>query len=204
MGRHAPDHARRYTRPGLPGSPYDGGIPNEVVHVLAAQHLIRPEVRSGSRWYELTHDRFIRPIQKSNLEWKSQQWSLSSFEERYTAAIRRAVGEAGVLETNLRRFLDSMVSPLGTRLARAAESAPEPALEVLVQSGLLCQATQGTQRIYTPLNDEIALAIQLANQNWQAVNWPGARNLRKLERRAQGWVRAGSTEHALLLARAQL
>ncbi len=46
------------------------GIPNNAVDELAAHHLVHAEVRAGDeRWYELTHDRFIAPIQKSNKVW---------------------------------------------------------------------------------------------------------------------------------------
>lgn len=46
------------------------GITNAAVDELAALHLIHAEVRAGGeRWYELTHDRFIAPIQKSNKIW---------------------------------------------------------------------------------------------------------------------------------------
>lgn len=61
-----------------------GGIPNSVIDVLDSQHLIRAEPRSGSRWYELTHDRFIGPIQKSNQKWKSELGA------QYAAAVRKA------------------------------------------------------------------------------------------------------------------
>jgi len=44
------------------------GIPNSAVDVLEAQHIIRAEMRAGARWYELTHDRLIEPIRKSNEE----------------------------------------------------------------------------------------------------------------------------------------
>jgi hypothetical protein len=180
-----------------------GGIPNRVVDVLAAQHLIRPEIRSGSRWYELTHDRFIRPIQRSNLEWKSEQWS-SSFEARYTAAIRKAVVETDIAESTLRNFLDSLVAPSGTRLARVAEAIPERTLMILLEAGLLRKEMQGPQQIYTPLHDEIAQAIQQANQNWRARNWPGSRSLHLLESRARRWVRDASKKSALLLTRTEL
>ena len=43
-----------------------GGIPNAAIEVLESVHLIRAEWRAGARWYELTHDRFIEPIQSSN------------------------------------------------------------------------------------------------------------------------------------------
>jgi hypothetical protein len=46
-----------------------GGIPNTAVDLLVNQHIIRAELRGGSRWYELTHDRFIAPIKASNERW---------------------------------------------------------------------------------------------------------------------------------------
>jgi hypothetical protein len=42
------------------------GIPNDVVHALDASRLIRREARAGANWWELTHDRLIGPIQRSN------------------------------------------------------------------------------------------------------------------------------------------
>jgi hypothetical protein len=42
------------------------GIPNTAVDVLENSHLIRGQWRAGARWYELTHDRFIGPVQESN------------------------------------------------------------------------------------------------------------------------------------------
>jgi WD40 repeat protein len=45
------------------------GLPNSAVAVLEGLHLIRADVRAGARWYELTHDRFIEPIQESNKVW---------------------------------------------------------------------------------------------------------------------------------------
>ena len=49
-----------------------GGIPNEAIRHLDRQHIIRGEVRSGSRWFELTHDRFIDPILKANQDWRQE------------------------------------------------------------------------------------------------------------------------------------
>jgi hypothetical protein len=46
-----------------------GNIPNDAVDELVNQHIIRGELRGGSRWYELTHDRFIAPIKTSNERW---------------------------------------------------------------------------------------------------------------------------------------
>jgi len=45
------------------------GMTKEVVDTLEQRHLLRSEHRGGSRWVELTHDRFIKPIQDSNRPW---------------------------------------------------------------------------------------------------------------------------------------
>jgi WD40 repeat protein len=51
-----------------------GGIPNQAIHHLDRKHhIIRGEFRSGSRWYELTHDRFIDPIIAANQQWREKE-----------------------------------------------------------------------------------------------------------------------------------
>ncbi len=42
------------------------GMPSEIVRTLEEKRLIRAEWRAGARWYELTHDRLIGPIRRSN------------------------------------------------------------------------------------------------------------------------------------------
>ena len=49
------------------------GMPNNVVEILDKKYLIRPEIRSGERWYELTHDRLVKPIKHSNMIWRNDQ-----------------------------------------------------------------------------------------------------------------------------------
>jgi hypothetical protein len=44
------------------GANETGGIPNAAVDELERLYLIRTELRGGSRWYELMHDRFIEAI----------------------------------------------------------------------------------------------------------------------------------------------
>ena len=53
------------------GAKSTGGVPNTAIDALESQHLIRAERRAGARWYELTHDRFIGPIQRSNEAWRA-------------------------------------------------------------------------------------------------------------------------------------
>ena len=51
------------------GRDHTEGIPNNVIDVLAEERIIRAESRAGARWYELTHDRLIKPVLDSNTEY---------------------------------------------------------------------------------------------------------------------------------------
>jgi WD40 repeat protein len=64
-----------------------GGLPNPVVDLLEARHLIRADVRAGARWYELSHDRLVEPIVNSNAEWEQTgQSSLHRAAQRWLDA----------------------------------------------------------------------------------------------------------------------
>ncbi len=54
------------------------GLSNAVVDFLENRHVIRGEWRAGSRWYELTHDRLIEPIQRANESWRSKRQARTS------------------------------------------------------------------------------------------------------------------------------
>lgn len=43
------------------------GMPNAVVRALENRHIIKAEQRSGTRWYELQHDRLIEPIRRMDV-----------------------------------------------------------------------------------------------------------------------------------------
>jgi hypothetical protein len=45
------------------------GLPNHVVAFLESRHLLRADERASGRWYELAHDRLIRPIRTVNEGW---------------------------------------------------------------------------------------------------------------------------------------
>ena len=53
------------------------GMSNKIVDALEGQYLIRREWRSGSPWYELTHDRLVKPIKDSNKKWEFQKTKFS-------------------------------------------------------------------------------------------------------------------------------
>jgi YVTN family beta-propeller protein len=54
------------------GNKITSGIPNKVVEYLEKKYLIRGDERSGAKWYELTHDRMIKPLLVSNRRWKDR------------------------------------------------------------------------------------------------------------------------------------
>lgn len=58
------------------GTSETGGLANAAVDALEAKHIIRCDSRAGSAWYELTHDRFIDPILKSNAKWRKAHGAL--------------------------------------------------------------------------------------------------------------------------------
>ncbi|MFN2221181.1 MAG: hypothetical protein ACK2UH_01400, partial [Candidatus Promineifilaceae bacterium] len=53
---------------------HTAGLGNDAIVELDGQHIIRGEFRAGSRWYELTHDRFIDPILAANEAWRQKRW----------------------------------------------------------------------------------------------------------------------------------
>jgi hypothetical protein len=50
-----------------------GQVPNAVVDALEDAHIVSGATRHGSRWYELTHDRFVEPIRRSNREYRANR-----------------------------------------------------------------------------------------------------------------------------------
>ena len=46
----------------------DTGLKDEVIQTLQGD-LVRAEMRAGQLWYELSHDRLIEPVRKSNKDW---------------------------------------------------------------------------------------------------------------------------------------
>lgn len=67
------------------GKEKTGGIPNAAIQVLEDQRLIRGEFFRGAPWYELAHDRFIEPVQKSNSAWLSQHAQAEQARQRLEA-----------------------------------------------------------------------------------------------------------------------
>jgi len=52
------------------------GLGNELIGRLVDTHLVRGEQRAGALWYELSHDRLIEPVRKSNAAWLESHLSM--------------------------------------------------------------------------------------------------------------------------------
>ncbi|MGA9996470.1 MAG: hypothetical protein WBP93_13710 [Pyrinomonadaceae bacterium] len=79
------------------GDEMTSGQPSLIVDLLAAKKLLKEEWRgTGTRWYELAHDRFIEPIRKSNEKWLNEQNRTEQMRLRLEAKAKRwrqGVGE---------------------------------------------------------------------------------------------------------------
>ncbi len=48
---------------------FTAGLDNRIIRRLQDTHLVRAENRRGSTWFELAHDRLVRPVRLNNLAW---------------------------------------------------------------------------------------------------------------------------------------
>jgi WD40 repeat protein len=53
----------------LQGEGISAGLDNQAIRQLIDAYLVRAEPRRGATWYELSHDRLIAPVQRSNAAW---------------------------------------------------------------------------------------------------------------------------------------
>ncbi|MCP4285943.1 MAG: ATP-binding protein, partial [Gammaproteobacteria bacterium] len=59
----------------LRGPEQSQGLDNRAITPLLNAHLVRAENRRGATWYELAHDRLIKPVKKDNAEWREEHLS---------------------------------------------------------------------------------------------------------------------------------
>jgi hypothetical protein len=113
------------TELGTRGMTYEGvtetaGAPNELARALADRHLLRVELRSGSRWYELLADRLVQPLRDS-----ADQLPAATAPAEYLAAAERALaqGDLAVAERyaglTLRRCADTALPLRGDGIPRS-------------------------------------------------------------------------------------
>jgi Tol biopolymer transport system component len=62
--------------PVLKGQNETEGLSNQVINMLVDAYLVRGEKRGGKIWYELAHDRLVRPVRENNETWFEENLSL--------------------------------------------------------------------------------------------------------------------------------
>ncbi|HBL28489.1 MAG TPA: hypothetical protein DD490_16775 [Acidobacteria bacterium] len=116
----------------LQGEDQTAGLDNRVLNALVEAHLLRREPRRGLFWFELAHDRLIKPLLEDNAAWrKSQETDLERLAVRWEEegrperllllgrSLSEAEREAGAIDggppDTVQRFLRTSRSEAGSR-----------------------------------------------------------------------------------------
>ena len=104
---------------GAPGTSWR--IPGLALKELEEAHVIRREDRSGTITHELTHDRFIEPIQKSNHKWLAGYQAAERVRAKLEECAKRESDEL-LDEVELREAEDYLNSPAAKILGATPEA----------------------------------------------------------------------------------
>ena len=105
------------------------GLRNDAVDALDKLHLIRSELRGGAEWYELTHDRFIEAIQRSNEVWFEQRAVSEALRSKLEA---KAQIPGAFLDESETRDAEAFLTSPDARIL-----GPSPQVESLVRASRL-------------------------------------------------------------------
>ena len=175
------------------GNSETGGLPNSAVTDLEKRYLIRGEWRGGNLWYELTHDRFIEPIQKANEAWYSARRA------RWMRWATTAAGSLILLLICVVAFLQTTDTPVTTDAGVLTTVQAEAAATVIVyqQEAAVAQA-QSTEIASTATVEAALAATAIAQQNAQAQATATA----QAELNTQATASAATLQAELLVAQA--
>jgi hypothetical protein len=104
---------------GAPGASWR--IPGLALKELEEAHVIRREDRSGTTTHELTHDRFIEPIQKSNDKWLARYQEAERVRAKLEEYVKRDSDEP-LEEIDLREAEEYLNSPEAKILGATPEA----------------------------------------------------------------------------------
>jgi hypothetical protein len=104
---------------GAPGATWR--IPGLALKELEEAHVIRREDRSGTITHELTHDRFIEPIQKSNHKWLARYQDAERIRAKLEEYVKRESDEP-LDAVELREAEEYLNSPEANILGASAEA----------------------------------------------------------------------------------
>lgn len=103
------------------GSDQTAGMPNPVVLALEDRHILRAEVRSSTRWYELQHDRLIEPILQADPKEHLEAAKLARDEgawDRVQYHAMRAIRVFGVDEIRVRAEVEYLLGEAAQHLGQ--------------------------------------------------------------------------------------
>ena len=132
------------------------GIDNNVIDWLERKYLIRKEWRSGASWYELTHDRLIKPMMSSNAKWKNANDRKKN--KRVILTISGLAVAAVIVTIVVSQYYFSQQAPTST-----ANSAPPPISSVIGKEKI------GTLPIGVDVNPNTNM-VYVANSNSNTVS----------------------------------
>jgi hypothetical protein len=104
---------------GAPGATWR--VPGLALKELEEAHVIRREDRSGTITHELTHDRFIEPIQKSNRKWLARYQDAERIRAKLEEYVKRESDEP-LDEVELREAEGYLNSPAAKILGASPEA----------------------------------------------------------------------------------
>jgi len=104
---------------GAPGAAWR--IPGPALKELEEAHVIRREDRSGTITHELTHDRFIEPIQESNHNWLARYQDAERIRAKLEEYVKRESDEP-LDEVELREAEAYLNSPTAKILGASPEA----------------------------------------------------------------------------------
>jgi hypothetical protein len=119
-----------------------GGLDNRYIDILEHAYLLRNELRGGMPWYELSHDRFVGPILRSNQQWRKRLEHGETTRERYESRAADWINSGRPASLLL-------TAPEFTEIAEwqktpaAAELGVSPALSELIQRSETVAARAG-------------------------------------------------------------
>jgi tetratricopeptide (TPR) repeat protein len=152
------------TELGTRGTAYEGigqtaGMPNAVVKALEDRHILRAELRSGLRWYELQHDRLIAPLRQGDPEEHLAAARLAQDDGEWDAVARhslQAISACGANDLRVRAEAEHLLGE-----AAQARRHTEEALSHYHRAASLFEVLQDSARVGRLL--ALAGRLSLAN-----------------------------------------
>jgi tetratricopeptide (TPR) repeat protein len=149
----------------LRASEETAALPETALAVFLDKRLVRMEVRGASTWYELTHDRFIEPIQRSNRVWLKERAESEALLRMLEAKAKAGTAGAFLDESETREAEAFLASPDARVLG------PSPQVESLVRQSRRHVDKEARQRRVQLTLAWSTIAVLLVAFLWSYREW---------------------------------